>query len=139
MAYDPNNIFAKILRGEAPSYKIYEDAKTFAFLDIMPQARGHTLVIPKTEAETIFDVEPDMLAAMIETTQELAAVVKRVVEAPGVMIAQLNGAAAGQTVFHVHMHIIPRWEGADFKLHAREMAPAAELKDLQAKILAALP
>lgn len=138
MAYDPQNIFAKILRGEAPAYKVYEDAHTFAFLDIMPQARGHTLVIPKAEGENLFDTPPEALAETIKATRKIAAAVKEVTEAPGVMIAQLNGPAAGQTVFHLHFHIIPRWEGVDMKLHARDMAPADELEPLQKAIAAAL-
>jgi histidine triad (HIT) family protein len=138
VAYDPNNIFAKIVRGEAPAFKVYEDAHTIAFLDIMPQAEGHTLVIPKEHAETIFDLSPDGAAALIKTTRKVAAVVRDVMQAPGVLIAQLNGAAAGQTVFHIHFHIIPRSSGLDLKLHAREMADFEELKALAAKIAAAV-
>lgn len=138
MAYDPDNIFAKILRGEAPCHKVYEDDATLAFLDIMPQAKGHTLVIPKAGSADIFGLSPDALAATIKTTQKLAAVVKDVVEAPGLMVAQLNGAEAGQTVFHLHFHIIPRWDGIDLKLHAREMADQEELKALAQKIIARL-
>ncbi|MCP5433697.1 MAG: HIT family protein [Alphaproteobacteria bacterium] len=138
MAYDKTNIFARILRGELPAFKVYEDEASLAFLDIMPQAKGHTLVVPKAGAEGLLDIPPDALAGAMLTTQKVAAAVKRAVEAPGFMIAQLNGPAAGQTVFHIHFHIIPRWEGADFKLHAREKAPEAELKDIQAKIVAAL-
>ena len=128
MAYDPNNIFAKILRGEAPCFKVYEDDKTFAFMDVMPQADGHTLVIPKFPAESLFDLDPDYMTAVALTTQKLAPAVKKAFGAPGIMIAQLNGAEAGQTVFHLHMHIIPRFNGVDMKLHARQLANFDMLK-----------
>ncbi|MGK2739479.1 HIT family protein [Tepidicaulis sp. LMO-SS28] len=138
MAYDENNIFAKILRGDAPSIKLYEDDKTFAFMDVMPQAPGHSLVIPKFPAENLFDLDEDYAAAMARTVKKLAPAVKKAMEAPGIMIAQLNGAEAGQTVYHIHTHIIPRWDGIDLKLHAREMANMDELKAQAEKIMAAL-
>ncbi|NOT41913.1 MAG: HIT family protein [Alphaproteobacteria bacterium] len=138
MAYDPNNIFAKIVRGEAPCFKVYEDAHTLAFMDIMPQAEGHTLVIPKEGAESIFDLSPEGAAALIKTTKKIAAAVKEVTNAPGILIAQLNGAAAGQTVFHIHFHVIPRTSGLDLKLHARETANFEQLKALATKIAAAI-
>ncbi len=134
MAYDTNNVFAKILRGEMPAHKVYEDDHTFAFLDIMPQAEGHTLVIPKAEAENLFDLAPDMLGKLITSTQTVAGAVRKAVGAPGVMIAQLNGPEAGQTVFHIHFHIIPRWDGVDMKLHARGMADQDALAALAEKI-----
>jgi histidine triad (HIT) family protein len=138
MAYDTNNIFAKIVRGEAPAFKVYEDDHTIAFMDIMPQAEGHVLVIPKEGGETIFDISDAAAAALIKTTKKVAAAVKKVVNTPGVMLAQLNGQAAGQTVFHVHFHIIPRSGGIDLKLHARETADFKHLKALAAKIAAAV-
>lgn len=138
MAYDPNNIFAKILRGEIPSVKVFEDAHTLAFMDIMPQADGHTLVIPKEPAENIFDLSPEGAAALVKTTQRVAKAVKKAMGAPGVMLAQLNGSAAGQTVFHIHFHIIPRSGGIDLKLHARQMEDPAKLKTFADKIVAAL-
>ncbi len=138
MAYDPNNIFAKIVRGEAPCFKVYEDAHTIAFMDIMPQAEGHVLVIPKEAGETIFELSDESTAALIKATKKVAAAVKSVVKTPGVMLAQLNGAAAGQTVFHVHFHIIPRSGGIDLKLHAKETANFEQLKALAAKIAAAI-
>jgi histidine triad (HIT) family protein len=138
MAYDQNNVFAKIGRGEAPCFKVYEDAHTIAFMDIMPQAEGHVLVIPKEGGETIFELSDESTAALIKTTRKVAAAVKSVVKAPGVMLAQLNGAAAGQTVFHVHFHIIPRSGGIDLKLHAREKADFEQLKGLAARIAAAI-
>jgi len=138
MAYDRNNVFAKILRGEIPSHKVYEDAQTLAFMDVMPQADGHTLVIPKVEAESLFDVPPEALAATIVTTQRVAKAVKAAFAAPGVLVAQLNGSAAGQSVFHIHFHIVPRRAGLDLKLHAREMADPAVLAAHAERIRAAL-
>jgi len=138
MAYDTNNVFAKILRGEIPAHRIHEDDETFAFLDIMPQADGHTLVIPKEPAETLFELSPEGAAAMMRTTCRVAAAVKAATGAPGVMLAQLNGPAAGQTVFHIHMHIIPRWAGLEMKLHARQMEDGAKLAAMAEKIRAAL-
>ena len=138
MAYDTNNIFAKIIRGEAPCFRVYEDSHTLAFMDIMPQAEGHTLVIPKEPAENIFELSPDGAAALIKTTQKIAAAVRKVTGAPGVMLAQLNGSAAGQTVFHIHFHIIPRAGGIDLALHARDMADFAKLKAMAERIAAAV-
>ena len=138
MAYDSNNIFAKILRGEIPAVKVYEDDKTLAFMDVMPQADGHTLVIPKEDAENIFDLSPAGAAALMATTQKIAKAVKKGLSAPGLMIAQLNGTPAGQSVFHVHFHIIPKSAGADFRLHAREMEKPEKLRAMAEKIKAAL-
>jgi histidine triad (HIT) family protein len=138
MAYDKNNVFAKILRGEISSTKIYEDDKTLAFMDVMPQADGHALVIPKEPAENIFELSPHGAAALMATTQKIAKAVKKGLGVPGIMIAQLNGAPAGQSVFHVHFHIIPRSGGADFRLHARSMESADKLKVFADKIKAAL-
>lgn len=138
MAYDDNNIFAKILRGEMPCINVYEDDKTFSFMDVMPQADGHTLVIPKAPAVDLFDLDADDYAALAMTTQKVAAAVKKAIGSPGVMIAQLNGADAGQTVFHFHNHIIPRWSGLEMKLHAREMADFGLLEEQAQKIRAAL-
>jgi histidine triad (HIT) family protein len=139
LAYDNNNIFAKILRGEIPSVKVFEDDKTLAFMDVMPQAEGHVLVIPKEAAENIFELSAEGAAAMMATTQAVAKAVKKGLGVPGVMLAQLNGAAAGQSVFHVHFHIIPRRGGIDLKLHARDMVDAKTLEPVAAKIRAALP
>ncbi len=138
MAYDPNNIFAKILRGEAPCFKVYEDDMTLAFMDVMPQAEGHTLVIPKYPAEDIFDLDPDYAAAMAKTVKRIAPAVRKAFDAPGILVAQLNGSAAGQTVFHIHTHIIPRTNGIDLKLHAREMADFKLLEKHAEMVKAAL-
>ena len=138
MAYDDNNIFAKILRGEAPAFKVYEDDHSLAFMDVMPQVPGHTLVIPKDPAESIHAADPHILGATIATVQKVADAVKLAFEAPGIMIAQLNGPAAGQTVFHLHFHILPRHEGLEFKMHARDMEDMAVLEAHAEKVRAAL-
>ena len=138
MAYDSNNVFARILRGEIPAVKVYEDEKTLAFMDVMPQSDGHTLVIPKEPAENIFDLSPQGAAALIATTQKVAKAVKKGLNVPGIQVTQLNGAAAGQSVFHVHFHIMPRSAGADFRLHARDMENIDKLKAFAEKIKAAL-
>ena len=138
MAYDRNNVFARILRGEIPSHGVYEDELTLAFMDVMPQADGHTLVIPKVEAESILDVPVEALTAVALTTQRVARAVKKAFDAPGILIAQLNGRAAGQSVFHVHFHVVPRREGLDLRLHARDMADPKMLAEHAARIRAAL-
>ena len=138
MAYDSNNIFARILRGEIPAVKVYEDTRTLAFMDVMPQADGHVLVIPKENAENLFDLSPAGATAMMVTTQKVAKAIKKALNVPGIMIAQLNGSPAGQSVFHVHFHIIPKSACADFKLHARQMEEPGKLKVFAEKIKAAL-
>ncbi len=117
MAYDDDNVFARILRGEAPCHRVYEDQTTLAFMDIMPQTKGHTLVIPKEGAESIFDLSATMLTATILTTQKVAAAVRAAFQPAGMMVGQLNGAIAGQTVFHLHFHVIPRYEAGGFRFH----------------------
>ena len=138
MTYDTNNIFARILRGELPCHKVYEDEHTLAFMDVMPQAEGHTLVIPKAAGVGLLDTPTDALQAVIATTQKVARAVKTALDAPGVMIVQLNGASAGQTVFHLHFHIIPRSEGLQLKFHARDMEKPAVLAAMAAKIRGAM-
>jgi histidine triad (HIT) family protein len=138
MAYDANNVFAKILRGEIPATKVYEDDQTLAFMDVMPQADGHVLVIPKEEAEDVLALSPEGAAALMRTTQKIARAVKAAMKTPGVMLAQLNGSGAGQTVFHVHFHVIPRGGGADFRLHARSMEDPEKLRSFAERIKAAL-
>lgn len=138
MAYADDNIFARILRNEVPSHRVYEDDMSLAFMDVMPQVPGHTLVIPKYPAEGLFDCDPEYLAATITTTQKVGVAVKGAFAAPGVMIAQLNGPAAGQTVFHLHFHILPRHDGIDLKLHARDMENGEVLAAHAEKIRACL-
>jgi len=138
MAYDTNNVFARILRGEIPAHTVYEDDRTLAFMDVMPQAEGHTLVIPKVAAESLFDLPQDALAATIVTTQRVARAVRKAFDAPGIMIAQLNGSDAGQSVFHIHFHVIPRTGGINLRLHARDMADQKVLAEHAARVRAAL-
>ena len=122
MAYDDDNIFAKILRGEMPCHKVYEDEHSFAFLDIMPRADGHTLVIPKSKAVNIYDIEPDALTHLILTVRKLAPVVRNAMGAEGILIQQFNEAASGQMVFHIHFHIVPRWAGVELRPPAEKIA-----------------
>ena len=138
MAYDPNNIFARILRGELPKVAVYEDALTLAFMDIMPSTTGHTLVITKEPAVTIFDLSPAGAQAVIITTQKIATAVKAAFDAPGIMLVQLNGAASGQSIPHLHFHVLPRSHGLDLKLHGRAMMDARMLEPIAARIRAAL-
>src|ERR1051326_460029 len=114
-SYDPNNIFAKILRGELPAYKVYEDDKAFAFLDIMPRAPGHTLILPKAPARNILDVAPDDLAHVMKVVQKIARAAMTAFDAEGVTVQQFNEAAGGQVVFHLHVHVIPRHAGVALK------------------------
>lgn len=132
--YEDDNIFAKILRGEAPCVKIYEDADTLAFMDVMPQAEGHVLVIPKAEACDMMDLDSAMAQKLIVNVQKIARAVKSALGCPGVMLAQLNGSAAGQTVFHTHFHIIPRHDGVDLGFHAKEMVAPEALEIIAEKI-----
>ena len=120
-AYDDNNIFAKILRGEIPSVRVYEDEHTFAFMDVMPQANGHTLVIPKAPSRNILDADPETLARLMPVVQKVAVGVKEAFEADGVTVIQFNEPAAGQTVYHLHFHVIPRVEGVALKPHSGTM------------------
>jgi histidine triad (HIT) family protein len=137
-AYDPDNIFAKILRGEIPAAKVYEDAETLAFLDVMPQAQGHTLVIPKSPSRGLLDAEPAALAPLMATVQRVACAVKEAFAADGVTILQYNEPAGGQTVFHLHVHVIPRHEGVALTRHAGGMADRARLEADAERIRAAL-
>jgi len=133
-AYDPDNIFAKMLKGEIPCHKIYEDEDTLAFLDIMPRTEGHALVITKEQAADLFAVSADGLAKLMGVVQKLAPQISQAVGADGVLIQQFNGAAAGQTVFHLHVHIVPIKEGVPVKPHAGDMADQAELAATAEKI-----
>jgi histidine triad (HIT) family protein len=135
-AYDHNNIFAKILRGEMPCYKVYEDDKAFAFLDIMPRAPGHTLVLPKAPARNVLDVAPDDLAHVVKVAQKIAKAAMQVFAADGITIQQFNEGAGGQVVFHLHVHVIPRKDGVALKPPATVKEAPEVLAD-QAKRLAA--
>jgi len=134
MAYDPDNIFAKILDGEIPCHKIYEDDDTLAFLDIMPRTEGHALVITKKRARDLFDIKPEGLAKLMAAVQKLAPKIKEAVGADGVLIQQFNGSAAGQTVFHLHIHIVPVKHGVPLKPHAGIMEDQARLAITAEKI-----
>jgi histidine triad (HIT) family protein len=137
-AYDSNNVFAKILRGELPSYNIYEDDKALAFLDIMPRAPGHALVLPKAPARNILDVAPDDLAHVMKVAQKIAKVSVAVFGADGVTLQQFSESAGGQVVFHLHVHVIPRQGGIALKPPASVKEAPEVLKEQAARLAAAL-
>jgi histidine triad (HIT) family protein len=137
-SYDPANIFAKILRGELPCHKVYEDDRVLAFLDIMPRAPGHTLVLPKAPARNILDVAPDDLAAVATAAQKVARAAITVFGADGITVQQFNEGAGGQVVFHLHVHVIPRKAGVAMKPAASEKERPEVLADHAARLAAAL-
>ena len=135
--YDAGNIFAKILRGEMPSARVYEDDHVYAFMDVFPQSRGHSLVIPKhSTARNLLEEDPAVLGHLFVGVQRVARAVRAALKPDGITISQFNGAPAGQTVFHLHVHIIPRWEGQTLARHGGGMADPAELKILAEQIAA---
>jgi histidine triad (HIT) family protein len=136
--YDSDNIFARIVRGEMPAAKVFEDADTLAFMDVFPQARGHTLVIHKTApARNLMDMAPEPLQTLILTVQRVTRAVRGALRPDGILVTQFNGAVAGQTIYHLHFHIIPRWQGQPLGRHAGGgMADAGELADLARRIAA---
>jgi histidine triad (HIT) family protein len=138
MMYDQDNVFAKILRGELPAAKVYEDAHALSFMDAMPQSEGHTLVIPKFEARNLFDISPTALAELIKTTQYVAKGVQRAFQPDGMRLIQFNEPAAGQTVFHIHFHIVPCYAGKEERGHGRDWADKAVLAQHAEKVRAAL-
>jgi histidine triad (HIT) family protein len=138
MTYDPNNIFAKILRGEIPCHKIYEDDHTLAFMDVMPQVDGHCLVMPKTASRGLLDTDPAVLAHVMATVQKVAAAAVRATGADGFQIRQYNEAAGGQTVYHLHFHILPMKEGVGLKPHVGKMADHEELAALATQMRATI-
>jgi histidine triad (HIT) family protein len=138
MTYDPSNIFAKILRGEIPCHKIYEDDHTLAFMDVMPQVEGHCLVIPKTGSRNLLDADPAVLAQVMTTVQKIANAAMKAFKADGVQIRQYNEQAAGQTVFHLHFHVLPMQEGRSIKPHTGKMADHAVLAKQAELIKAAM-
>lgn len=139
-AYDGDNIFAKIVRGDAPCVKLFEDDNTLAFLDVFPQSEGHSLVIHKSATATnVFDIDKSALGVLIGTVQHVGAGIKKALTPDGVRIAQFNGAAAGQTVFHLHFHIIPVYDGAPLGAHGQDGPVSAERLDpIAARIRSAL-
>lgn len=136
--YDQSNVFAKILRGEIPAFKVYEDAQVLSFMDAMPASDGHTLVIPKVEARNFFDIAPAALADLIKATQYVAKGVQQAFKPDGIRIFQFNEPAAGQTVFHIHFHIMPCYDGVAMRAHGRDWADKAVLTEHAEKIRAAL-
>ncbi|PTM57006.1 HIT family protein [Phreatobacter oligotrophus] len=137
-AYDPNNVFAKLLRGEMPAHKVYETDKVLAFMDIMPRADGHVLVIPKAAARNILDIHPDDLAELAKAVQFVAKGVKKAMAADGLTIQQFNESAGGQVVFHIHVHVLPRWEGVALRPHTGAMENGEVLAKHAGTIRAAL-
>jgi histidine triad (HIT) family protein len=137
-AYDTNNVFAKILRGEFPCHKIYEDDKAMAFLDIMPRAPGHTLVLPKAPARNLLDIDPSDLAHVHQVAQKVAKAAMKVFSADGITIQQFNEPAGGQVVFHLHVHVVPRHEGVPMKPPASVKEEPSVLADQALKLAAAM-
>jgi len=139
-AYDPDNIFARIIRGEIPCVKVFDDGRVMAIMDVYPQSEGHVLVISRvSKARNLLEVEPEVLAELAAATQRVARAVREALAPDGITISQFNGAAGGQTIFHLHFHVVPRWEGRPLKGHAQApMADTAALQATAAKIAAAL-
>jgi histidine triad (HIT) family protein len=138
MSYDPNNIFGKILRGEIPCHRIYEDDHTLAFMDVMPQSPGHLLVVPKEPSRNLLDADPVVLSRVIPVVQKLAKAAKDAFEADGVTIMQFNEAPAGQTVYHLHFHVVPRYEGQPLKPHSGQMEDNETLAAQAEKVIGEL-
>ena len=136
--YDPANIFAKILRGEIPCHKVYEDGDAIAFMDVMPQAPGHTLVVPKAPSRNVLDADPAVLAKILPLVQKIARATKTAFNADGITVMQFNEPAGGQTVFHLHYHVIPRLDGVPLKAHTGKMEDGAVLAAYAEKIKKAL-
>ncbi|MFC0219190.1 HIT family protein [Pseudochelatococcus lubricantis] len=137
--YDPDNVFAKILRGEIPAAKVYEDNDILVFMDVMPQGEGHTLVVPKAPSRNLLDADPETVAVLFKAVQRVARAARAAFSADGVFVSQFNETASGQTVFHLHVHIIPRFEGVPLQRHASgAFADAAVLAEHAARIRAAL-
>lgn len=138
MAYDDSNVFAKILRGEIPSHKVLENDDVIVFMDVMPQGPGHTLVVPKAQSRNILDADPAVLAKLLPIVQKVALAVKTAFSADGVSIFQYNEPAGGQSVFHLHIHVVPRFEGVALKPHSGTMEGSAVLAANAEKVRAAL-
>ena len=138
MPYDENNIFAKIIRSEIPCHRVYEDEAVLSFMDIMPRSPGHLLVIPKAPARNLLDIEPEVLATLIRQTQRIAKAAVAALGADGLTLQQFSEPAGGQEVFHIHFHVLPRWDGVRITPHPAPKGDMAELADQAAKIRAAL-
>ena len=126
-AYDPNNIFAKILKGEIPCHKVYEDDDAIAFMDVMPQSPGHTLIVPKAPSRNVLDADPKVLAKILPLVQKIANASKTAFSADGITVMQFNEPAGGQTVFHLHYHVIPRYDGQPLRPHTGKMEDGSVL------------
>lgn len=138
MSYDDTNIFAKLLRGEIPSHRVYEDDAVIAFMDVMPQGKGHTLVVPRAPSRNLLDADPTTLAPLFAVVQKIAQAVKKAFAADGVTVIQFNESASGQTVYHLHVHVIPRFDGVPLKPHSGEMEKPDVLAANADRIRAAL-
>ncbi|HEV7345346.1 MAG TPA: HIT domain-containing protein [Devosia sp.] len=138
MQYEPSNIFGKILKGEIPAHRVYEDDAALVMMDIFPQSRGHVLVIPKAPSRNLLDADPAVLSSVMPLVQRVAQAAKTATKADGVRLAQFNEAPAGQTVFHLHFHVIPVYDGVPLGAHASRKADDAELAQLAKDIAAAL-
>lgn len=138
ISYDHNNIFAKILRGEIPCYSVFEDKNTIAFMDIMPQSVGHTLVVPKTASRNILDADPFVLSDLIVVVQKISKAAKLAFQANGITVMQFNESTAGQTVFHLHFHVIPRYEGTPLHIHSHQSTDHKVLAENAEKLKATL-
>lgn len=138
MTYDGNNVFARILHGELPCHKVYEDADAIAFMDVMPQGTGHTLVVPKVPSRNLLDADPAVLARVMPVVQKIGRAVKQAFDADGLTVIQFNEPAAGQTVFYLHFHVIPRFEGAPLRPHTGQMERPEVLAENADKVRAAL-
>jgi histidine triad (HIT) family protein len=138
MAYDENNVFAKILRGEIPAHKVFEDDDVLVFMDVMPQGPGHTLVVPKAASRNLLDADSAVLAKLLPVVQKVARAVKAAFAADGISIFQYNEPAGGQSVFHLHIHVVPRFEGVPLKPHSGKMEDPAVLAANAEKVRAAL-
>lgn len=138
-SYDDDNIFAKMLRGEIPAVKVYEDEAVLAVMDLYPQSPGHTLVIPKEKARNLLELSDEMAGKAIARVRRIATAIVEALDPDGVVVTQFNGAPAGQSIFHIHFHIVPRWEGRSMGQHGGgKKADTAELEELAEKIRAAL-
>ena len=138
MSYDPTNIFGKILRGEIPCHKVYEDADAIVFMDVMPQSAGHALVVPKAASRNVLDADLDVLAKILPLVQKVAIAATAAFKADGITVMQFNEPAGGQTVFHLHYHVIPRFDGVALKSHTGKMEDGAVLSAHAEKLKAAL-
>jgi histidine triad (HIT) family protein len=137
--YDPNNTFAKILRDDLPAHRVYEDDETLAFMDVMPRCEGHTLVVPKTPARNVLDASSAQLAACMKTVQKVSGALMKAFGATGITVQQFNEPAGGQVVFHLHFHVLPRWEGVTLGPHSGKMEKQDVLAANAEKIRKALP